>query len=85
MHALGAVGLRIYLAPKNHGNSISAQSYDFCPRLIKLDILNITLSHIDTMCQVCHTGRTKKNRLIFCTGGLIRLFSVAGQKGAKHM
>ena len=44
MHAWGAVDLRIYLAPKNHGYSISAQSYDFGPRLIKLDILDFTLS-----------------------------------------
>ena len=46
MHAWGAVDLRIYLAEKNHGYSISAQSYDFCPRLIQLDILDFTLSLI---------------------------------------
>ena len=46
MHAWEAVDLRIYLAQKNHGYSISAQSYDFCPRLIKLDILDFTLSPI---------------------------------------
>ena len=45
MHAWGAVDLRIYLAKKNHSYSISAQSYDFCPRLIQLDILDFTLSH----------------------------------------
>ena len=45
MHAWGAVDLRIYLAKKNQGYSISAQSYDFCPRLIQLDILDFTLSH----------------------------------------
>ena len=45
MHAWGAVDLRIYLAQKNHGSSISVQSYDFYPRLAKLDILDFTLSH----------------------------------------
>ena len=45
MHAWGAVDLRIYLAQKNHGSSISVQSYDFYPRLTKLDILDFTLSH----------------------------------------
>mgnify|MGYP000574827467 CR=1 FL=1 len=44
MHAWGAVDLRIYLAQKNHGSSISVQSYDFYPRLTKLDILDFTLS-----------------------------------------
>ena len=29
---------------KSHGFSISAQSYDFCPRLIQRDILDFTLS-----------------------------------------
>ena len=29
MHGLGAVDFRICLAPKNHGYSVSAQSYDF--------------------------------------------------------
>ena len=61
MHAWGAVDLRIYLAQKNHGYSISAQSYDFCPHLTQLDILDFTLSHIqqiedmlskmDNLCQ----------------------------------
>ena len=37
---------RIYLAKKNHGYSISAQSFYFCPRLIQLDILIFTPSHI---------------------------------------
>ena len=46
MHVWGAVDLGIYLAKKNHGYSISAQSYDFCPHLIKLDILDFTLSHM---------------------------------------
>ena len=45
MHAWGAVDLRIYLAKKSHGYSISAQSYDFCPHLRKLDILDFTMSH----------------------------------------
>ena len=44
MHVWGEVDLRIYLAKKNHGYSISAQSYDFCPHLIQLDILDFTLS-----------------------------------------
>ena len=46
MHAWGAVDLKIYLAKKNHGYSISAQSYDFCPHLLQLDILDLTLSHM---------------------------------------
>ena len=46
MHGWEAVVLRISLAPKNHGQSVSAQSYDFCPRLKILDILDFTLSHI---------------------------------------
>ena len=45
MHALGAVNFRICLALKYHGNSISAQSYDFCPHLAQLDTLDFTLSH----------------------------------------
>ena len=44
MHAWGAADIRIYLAKKHHGYSISAQSYDFCPRLIQLDILDFTPS-----------------------------------------
>ena len=44
MLAWGVVDLRVYLAQKNHGYSISAQSYDFCPHLRKLDILDFTLS-----------------------------------------
>ena len=44
MHAWEAVDLRINLAQKNHGYSISAQSYNFCPHMIKLDILDFTLS-----------------------------------------
>ena len=46
MHAWGVVDLRVYLAQKNHSYSISAQSYDFCPHLIQLNILDFTLSHI---------------------------------------
>ena len=45
MHALGAVNFRICLALKYHGNSISANSYDFCPHLAQLDTLDFTLSH----------------------------------------
>ena len=47
-HAWGAVKFRIRLAPKYHGNSISAQSYDFCSHLAKLNTLDFTLSHIQT-------------------------------------
>ena len=50
MHAWGAVDLRNYLAKKNHGYSILAQSYEFCPRLIQLDILDFTLSHKHEIC-----------------------------------
>ena len=46
MHAWGAVEFRIHLAPKYHGNSISAQSYDFCPPLAQLDTLDFTLSRV---------------------------------------
>ena len=49
MHALGAVDLRICLEHKNHGYAISAQSYDFCPHLRKLDINDFTLSHTQTV------------------------------------
>ena len=51
MHAWGPVDLRIYLAKKNHGYSISAQSYDVCPRVIKLDIPDFTLSHMEVYGQ----------------------------------
>ena len=44
MHAWGAADFRIYLTPTNHGYSISAQSYNFCPRLRKLDVLYFTLT-----------------------------------------
>ena len=47
MHAWVVVDLRVYLTKKNHGYSISAQRYDFCPHLIQLDILDFTLSHIE--------------------------------------
>ena len=40
------VDFRIHLAHKNHGYSISAQIYDCCPHLRKLDILDFTLSLI---------------------------------------
>ena len=52
MHAWGAVDIRIYLAKKKHGYSISAKSYDFCPCLIKLDILDFTLSRIEVVVVV---------------------------------
>ena len=35
--------------------TISAQSYDFCPRLTKLDILDFTLSHMH-VCQARKIG-----------------------------
>ena len=78
MHAWGAVDLRIYLAKKNHGYSISAQSYDFCPHLIKLDILDFTLSrmrkgdgHIsycfdsDLILTPCVSGRHSRKSELF--------------------
>ena len=44
----GAVGFRICLAlKKKHGYSVSAQSYDICHCLKKLDIFDFTLSRID--------------------------------------
>ena len=46
MHAWGVVDLRVYLAQKNHGYSISAQSYEFYLHLTQLDILEFTLSHM---------------------------------------
>ena len=62
MHAWRAVDLRIYLVKKkNHGYSISAQSYDFCPRLIQLDILDFSLSHVRT----CLDGFLTKKMGIF--------------------
>ena len=53
MHNLGVVDLKVYLAQKNHGYSIPAQSYDFCPHLIQLDILDFTLSLIHKMWIIC--------------------------------
>ena len=50
MHAWGAMDLRIYLYKKNHGFSISAQSYDFCPHLRKFDIVDFTVSPKKQMC-----------------------------------
>ena len=46
MHAWEAVDLRIYLAQKNHGYSISTQSYYFYIYIAQLDILEFTLSCI---------------------------------------
>ena len=46
MHAWRIVDLRAYLAQKNHGYSIPAKSYDFCPHLTQLDILDFTLSQM---------------------------------------
>ena len=44
MHAWGVVDLKVYLAQKNHGYSISAQSYECYLHLTQLDILEFTLS-----------------------------------------
>ena len=46
MHAWVAVDLRISWAQKNHGYSISAQSYDFYLHFAQLDILEFSLSHM---------------------------------------
>ena len=46
MHAWGLVDLRVYLAQKSHGYSISTQSYEFDLHLTQLDILEFTLSRI---------------------------------------
>ena len=54
MHALGVVDLRVYLAEKNHDYSIAAQSYDFCPHLIKLHILDFTLSLTSDKIRLAH-------------------------------
>ena len=43
MYALGAVDLRIHLAPKYNGYSTSAQSYDFYHNLTKLDNFIFTM------------------------------------------
>ena len=45
MHSWVAVDFRIFVAPTNHGYSISAQIYEFCPHLAQLDNLDFTLSH----------------------------------------
>ena len=42
----GALDFRISLTLTNHGFSISAHSYDFCPRLAQLDNIDFTLSHM---------------------------------------
>ena len=63
MHGWGVVDLRVNLAKKNHGYSIPARSYDFCPHLTQLDILDFTLSHIQPYCQTKdpHTDILKLN------------------------
>ena len=66
MHAWGAVDLRIYLAQKNHGYSISAQSYDFCPRLTKLDILDLTLSHIQLLVKTLGSPSCSGWKILRC-------------------
>ncbi len=83
MHALGVVDLKVYLAKKNHGYSIPAQSYDFCPHLIQLDILDFTLSHMNLPRQtskpdsLCNTARptTLFTVTIFCISLEEKLFS----------
>ena len=44
MHCWGALDFRMCAAPKYHGFSISAQSYEFCPPLAQLDNLDVKLS-----------------------------------------
>ena len=44
MHGWGAVNFRICLAPKYHGYSISAHSYELRHHLAQLDNLDFTLS-----------------------------------------
>ena len=51
MLVLGAMDFRICLAQQIHGYSISAESYDFCPALRKLDILDFTQSHMEVSCK----------------------------------
>ena len=46
IHGWKSVRFRICLAPKNHGYSILAQSYECGPRQRKLDILDFTLSRM---------------------------------------
>ena len=48
MHDWGAVDFRILLAPKYHGYSISAQSYEFFPHLAQLDNLDLKMSHMQS-------------------------------------
>ena len=52
MHALGVVDLKVYWAQTNHGYSIPAQSYDFCPHLKQLHILDFTLSLIQLVVMI---------------------------------
>ena len=50
MHGLWVVNFRNCVAPKYHGFWISAQSYDFCPRLAQLDNLDFTVSPVHFIC-----------------------------------
>ena len=52
MYGWGAVDFRICFSNKNHGYSISAKSYDFCPHGTQLYILDFTMSHIHSRGQV---------------------------------
>ena len=65
MHALSS-GFHDLLDTKNHSYSISAQSYDFCPHLRKLDILDFTLSCINLVenSVVAALGNTQDRRAI---------------------
>ena len=75
MHAWGIVDLRVYLAKKNHGYSIPAQSYDFCPHLIQLDILDFTLSHIylNVTNQKCRLSRQKTTIILRSLPNILHL------------
>ena len=43
------------MAPKYHGYSILAQTYEFYPHLVQLDIFDVTLSHMnDSKCIAFH-------------------------------
>ena len=58
---LGSSGYQDLFGKKNHGYLISAQSYDFCPRLIQLDILDFTLSHMCCAGTFCARSQYASN------------------------
>ena len=82
MHAWRAVDLRIYLAKKNCGYSISAQSYDFCPRLIQLDIFDFTLSHtlVKTTDSGAYLGSTIGGEYVAKPPLSLRLYNLKTQR-----